>query len=1194
MAVEFTPEQKQAVTLHHCNILVSAAAGSGKTAVLTQRIVDMVSRGENPVDIDRILVVTFTNAAAAEMRERISRAILAKLEEDGGNEHLQKQEALLHNAQITTIDSFCLFVLRNHFQDVALDPAFRVADEGEMELLRQEVLEKLLEERYAAGEEDFYRCVEYYCTGSRDSALEKHILELYRYALSYPFPEEWLERRRQDYRISTMEELENSEWGQYLLIHLQRTVKALGESMEEVERLCREPDGPYMYGETVEAEAEALKKLGGLKKLEEFERALPAFAFGRLPSKKDESVDAGKRELAKAMREEVKEALKKLYGDYFSLPLQTALRQSKDCAGVLDTLISLCLEFKKALDAGKREKKLLDFADIEHLALDILVSRDEEGRILPSKTAEEYREYFEEILIDEYQDSNLVQEYLLQAISGKGGGYNRFMVGDVKQSIYKFRLARPELFLEKYQTYSAGQGELRRIDLHKNFRSRTEVIDTVNLVFSQIMTEEMGGIVYDESAALYPGASYPENQGTESELLLFEKPAEGEEETAKEAEALGIAQRIRRLMGEFLVTDKDSGALRPVRYGDIVVLLRTGSGWDEEFKTVLEKQGIPAHISGREGYFAAKEVRDVLQFLQVLDNPRQDIPLFGVMKSVFGGFTDEEAALIRSGEKREDGSFYAALCAWGAGETGTEESLTEKCRHFLEQIAKYRRFASYMPVRELLQTLVDEYAYMPYVAALPGGEKRLANVEMLFTKAADFEQNSYRGLFHFVRYIEQLEKYNVDFGEANALDENADVVRIMSIHKSKGLEFPVVIAAGLAKRFNMQDTARPLLADMDLGLGTDYVDPLLRVRNRTLRKNVLAAKMKLDNLAEELRILYVAMTRAKEKLILTAAVEDPETLARQEQGRRLSYIRLTQAGCFLDYLLPVFPNVRTVSREEAAKELFREKLSQMDRREALGRSPLLSDKKQLEELLSRFAYRYPHEELKRLYTKTTVSELKKAAMEGGKEEARQELFPARELFPEAEAKPYIPKFAREKETVSGTTRGSAMHRVMELLDLTREYGGEEELMREIEKFVGDGRLTKEFAEAVKPEKLLGFLRTPTAARMKQAAKRGKLHREQPFVYGIEASRLPVEEGQPPFPQEEIVLIQGIVDAYLEEEDGILLLDYKTDVIESPRELTDRYRAQLDYYKEALESLTGKPVKEKLLYSFYLGLEIPVN
>ena len=1177
MAVEFTPEQKQAVMLHDCDILVSAAAGSGKTAVLSERIVEMVCRKEDPVDIDRLLVVTFTNSAAAEMRERISRAVLQRLSEDGDNEHLQRQEALLYNAQITTIDSFCLFVLRNHFQDVDLDPAFRVADEGEMELLRQDVLGRLLEARYDAGGEDFYRCVEYFCTGSGDSALEKHILDLYRCAVSYPFPEEWLEKRRQDYRISTMEQLEGSDWGQYLLTHLKRTVKALRGTMEEVKRLCEEPDGPYMYGETAEAEAEALRKLSGLEKLTEFEAALPALTFGRLPSKKDDSVDANKRENAKRMREEVKEAVKKLNADYFSIPLRTALRQSRDCAGALDTLITLCLEFKAALDVEKREKKLLDFADIEHLALESLVQRDEKGGIVPSRTALEYRDYFEEVLIDEYQDSNLVQEYLLQAVAGGNGRHNRFMVGDVKQSIYKFRLARPELFLEKYKTYSPEEGALRRIDLHKNFRSRGEVIDTVNRVFSRIMTEEAGGIAYDEAAALYQGASYPENPGAESELLLFEKPGQGEEESAREAEALGIAERIRRLKREFLVTDKESGQPRPVRYGDIVVLLRTGSGWDEVFKEVLEKQGIPAHVNSRTGYFAAKEVRDLLRFLQVLDNPRQDIPLFGVMKSVFGGFSDEEIALIRCGEKQEDGSLYASLRASGE----------EKCVRFLEQIAKYRRYAAYMPIRELLQTLVEEYAYMPYVAALPAGERRLANVEMLFTKAADFEKNSYRGLFHFVRYIEQLEKYSVDFGEANTLDENADVVRIMSIHKSKGLEFPVAIVAGLAKRFNMRDASESLLVDMDLGLGTDYVDPVLRVRNKTLRRNVLSAKMRLESLAEELRVLYVAMTRAKEKLILTAAVEEPEELIRRESGKRLDYTDLTGASCFLDYLLPVFPGAEAVTREAAEGELVKEEIRQDIRKEALNRSAVLADPAGLKELLERFAYRYPYWELQYLYTKTTVSELKKAAMESGGEE------PARELFPTQEVKPYIPSFVREKEAVSGTTRGSAMHRVMELLDFTREYEDETAIKQAMEEFLRDGRLTEEYAEAVKTDKILAFLRTPAASRMKKAALRGKLFREQPFVYGIEASRLPAGKAGQPFPAGETVLIQGIVDAYLEEEDGLLLLDYKTDVIENPSELINRYRAQLDYYQEALENLTGKPVKEKLLYSFYLGQEVPL-
>ena len=1221
MAIELTREQKLAINLHNCNILVSAAAGSGKTAVLSKRIVEMVCREENPVDIDRLLVVTFTNAAAAEMRERISQAILQRLNEDGANEHLQRQAALLHNAQITTIDSFCLFVLRNHFQDIGLDPAFRVADEGEMELLRQEVLGNLLEERFAAGDEDFCRCVEYYCPEGRDSALEKHILDLYHHAMSYPFPEEWLIQRKEDYRTTSLEELEASDWGQYLLMHLKRTVSSVSQDMEEIKRLCEEPDGPYMYGETVETETEMIQKLCGIDTLAGFEAALPAVTFGRLSSKKDASVNEEKRELTQKRREEIKKTIKKLAADYFSVPLATALRQYEACNQVVDTLIELCLAFKAGLDEKKREKKLLDFPDIEHFALEILVTRDDDGRIVPRKAAEEYREYFEEVLIDEYQDSNLVQEYLLQAVSGEEiGSYNRFMVGDVKQSIYKFRLARPELFLEKYKTYSVAESEAgsvsdsgsdsvpeekcRRIDLHKNFRSRREVIDTVNQVFEAIMTEELGGIAYDEDAALDPGAIYPENTGCESELLLFEKPDQDSEQSAKEAEALGIAERIRELMKDFCVTDKESEKLRPVRYGDIVVLLRTGSGWDEEFKAVFEKQGIPAHVSGRTGYFAAQEVRDVLQFLQVLDNPRQDIPLFGVMKSVFGGFSDTEAALIRSGEREEDGSFYAALRSYAG--RGQDTALQEKCKHFLEQIAKYRSYTAYMPIRELLQTLVEEYEYMPYVAALPAGEKRLANVEMLFTKAADFEKNSYRGLFHFVRYIEQLEKYNVDFGEANTLDENADVVRIMSIHKSKGLEFPIAIVAGLSKGFNMQDTKAPLLVDMDLGLGTDYVNPVLRVKNKTLRKNVLAAKMKLDILAEELRVLYVAMTRAREKLIMTAAVKKPRELLEKRdilaagaedvrteaegahsRAGKLNYTYLTGASCFLDYLLPVFPQIIVRTQEELEGVKWKESFVQSGRREMLGQSELFINKQELEGLLDRFAYRYPHEGLKYLYTKTTVSELKKAAMEGEEEE------PAKELFPTEEVKPYIPAFMREKETVSGTTRGSAMHRVMELLDFTADYGDEAALVQAVQGFLKDGRLTQEYAQAVRTGKILHFLHSPLADRMRKAALIGKLFKEQPFVYGIEASRLFAGGQGAPFPGEETVLIQGIVDAYFEEEDGLVLLDYKTDVIEKPQELIRRYKVQLDYYQEALESLTGKKVKERILYSFYLGCEIAV-
>lgn len=691
MATKFTPEQTKAIKLHNRNILVSAAAGSGKTAVLSERIVQMVCREENPVDIDRLLIVTFTNAAAAEMRERISRAILERLNEDGANEHLQRQAALLHNAQITTIDSFCLFVLRNNFQDIGLDPAFRVADEGELALLKQEVLGTLLEERFAEGNEDFLHCVEYYCPNGKEKVLEDYLLNLYHYALSYPFPEEWLLERKKDYLFSSEEEIEKTDWGRYLLAHLKRMAEGLYQDMKKVQRLCEQPDGPYMYGELCEKEAEQLFKLTELNSLSEFSQKLNTVTFDRLPSKKDDSVSPEKREAAKSLREEVKNTVKSLCAGYFSMPMETVIRQSAVCSRALCALVDLCLAFKERLDEKKREKKLLDFSDMEHFALQILIEKDENGQIVPTRTAQEYRDYFKEILIDEYQDSNLVQEYLLKAVSGEeDGNYNRFMVGDVKQSIYKFRLARPELFLEKYKTYQAEDEKQCRIDLHKNFRSRREVLETVNTVFSKIMTESLGGIAYDDAAALYEGAVYPENTGCESELILFEKPEKDAELNVKQAEAYGIAAKIKELKRSFQVTDKETGALRPVQYKDMVILLRTGSGWDEEFKAVFAKEGIPAYVEGKTGYFATKEIQDILQFLRVLDNPGQDIPLFGVLKSVFGGFSDEEAARIRShGEDRKK-SLYACM-----KEYDEEEALSVKCRHFIETITRYREYCKY-------------------------------------------------------------------------------------------------------------------------------------------------------------------------------------------------------------------------------------------------------------------------------------------------------------------------------------------------------------------------------------------------------------------------------------------------------------------------------------------------------------------
>lgn len=1271
MGMKFTPEQQKVIELHNSNILVSAAAGSGKTAVLVERIIRMVCEGEHPADIDRLLIVTFTNAAAAEMRERIAAGIAARLEADPGNEHIQKQSALLHNAQITTIDSFSLFLIRNHFNEIGLDPDFRVADEGEIKLLQQDVLAQLLEDAYAGNFvpealEQFHACVEYFCPGGRESVLEQHILNLSRYAGSFPWPEEWLEERKNDYAAGDMEALVRSDYGQYLTERVNRTVEGCLEKLREIKRLCELPDGPYMYGELTDAEIEQLERLTDCKNLGEQAAKIPAVTFARLPSKKDDSVDPAKRELAKAIRNSVKDTLSDLSESYFKTPLELAVEQGKACREPLRMLLDLVLEFDRRLLAAKQERHLIDFSDMEHYALQILLKREkveETGdagtdraetkyRIVPSDVAMEYRQYFQEILIDEYQDSNLVQEYLLSAISGEAEGhYNRFMVGDVKQSIYKFRLARPELFLEKYDTYQET-GDLCRIDLAKNFRSRIQVVDAVNGVFSRIMSREIGGIAYDDKAALYPGATYPaaEDPAYGSELLLIRKPEKGEREESgigeqhaegagvladydnvRQLEALAIAARIKQLKGSLQVMEKSTGELRPVRYSDMVILLRTTSGWDEEFKKTLEQQGIPVYITSKTGYFGALEVQELLQFLRVLDNPRQDIPLFGVMQSVFGGFTQEEIAQIRSGgegHSRKRMTLYEALKEVAqsgrtveegeeisAGESvGEEAELSQKADIFLQRIGHYRDLTPYTSIRDLLQQILDDYDYLNYVTALPAGSKRRANVEMLLTKASAFEKTSYFGLFHFIRYMEQLEKYDVDYGEADTLDENADVVRIMSIHKSKGLEFPVVFVSGLSKRFNMQDANQSLIVDMDLGVAVDYVNPGRRIKNKTLRRAVLSAKMKEDSLAEELRVLYVALTRAREKLILTSVMDKADEkweLAQMTGQERLTYLDFCEAGSYMDFLLPILPKtgiaVKTLRTEDLAAEELREQLRMGDRREQLrlvacGAAPLPGDleenERKLMRLQERFAYQYPHAGLQKLYTKTTVSELKIAAM-AEKDEA------AFHTFEEKEVVPYIPAFRREQEKVSGAVRGSAFHRVMELLDFTyvfvesglfekcpgdyetyRKRLDAERLKKRLEQFLQREtvslRLTEEYAKAVSLPKILNFLEQELAYRMWRAQEQGLLYREQPFVLGIDAKRL-----DPDLPEGEKVLIQGIIDVFFIEDGEIVLLDYKTDVIDSLEALWNRYNVQIQYYEEALTKLMQMPVKERILYSFYL-------
>ncbi len=1222
------------IDLHGKNILVSAAAGSGKTAVLVERIVKMVSEGEHPADIDRLLVVTFTTMAAGELRERIALAIGRRLEAEPENSHLERQMTLIHNAQITTIDSFCLFILRNHFHLIGLDPGFRVADEGELKLLIKDVLAELLEDKYLEGSPEFQECVEYFTTGSGDRQLEDYITQLYSFSMAFPWPEDWLKERKADYMADGAEDspeqgeeknsgkeqeqgeeykegklwsqYDQSDWGLFLRGFLRELSDGCAEELDKAVRICEEPDGPYMYAEMLNQELDMVLGLKKAVSLEEYAVLWEKMTFSKLPSKKDATVSAAKRELVQGIRNRVKKALNETGEQFFRLsPAQAAVQMGR-IQGSAATLLDLALDFKQRLDAAKREKNIIDFSDMEHFALMILLEKTAHGTV-PTAAARELREYFTEILIDEYQDSNMVQELLLESISGEAGGrFNRFMVGDVKQSIYRFRLARPELFMEKYDHYPLETDEdgqtgetCRRIDLSQNFRSRTEVLDSVNHVFAKIMRKSIGGVEYDRRAALNPGAGYPVQSGAATEMMLFDPASEGtedyfEDESPKEMEARMIARRIKELKAGFQVTDKETGKLRPVSFRDIVILLRTNEGWDEVFRKILEEEGIPSHTTSRTGYFETTEIRTVLQVIRVLDNPLQDIPLFGVLKSYFGGFNDEEIAEIKAG-CRDNSSLYQKLLKYRDMMAEVDENTVNKIDKFLAWTEEFRRKAVYIPIQNLLKELIIDSGYYHVITVSPAGGQRIANLEMLMAKAESFSRTSYYGLFHFVRYIEQLEKYDVDYGEVNIMDEQDDIVRLMSIHKSKGLEFPVCFVAGLAKKFNMQDSRSGLIIDADLGIGVDYVDPGLRVQGRSLRKNVVSRKMKMDSLGEELRVLYVAMTRAKEKLILSGTAKVPVKDGAGRPTGRLSFLELTGAGSYLDFLLPVimdegaktYFNVRVWTREqmyyEEIKESTQRQIRQKELLTAAFRDEIHLNKNKMTVVSERLARQYSRKDLDGLYTKTTVSELKKTEQNGYNLDA----FAVR-LFEEPEIVPYIPMFRKGKEEMTGTVRGSAYHKVMELLCF-QDISVQQQLWQveqQMKQAYEEGRLSEEYHEAVRYAKIVDFLETSLAQRMIIADRKGKLYKEQPFVIGLSARRL-----DQVFSPQETILIQGIIDVYFEEDGQLVVIDYKTDAVEEAEELIRCYRKQLEYYGEALEQLTGKKVKEKVIYSFALHKEV---
>lgn len=1063
MAVNWTSKQQEVIDSRNRNLLVSAAAGSGKTAVLVERIIQMISEGDRPLDIDQLLVMTFTNAAAAEMRERIGAAVEQKLKERPEDEHLWLQAALIPQAQITTIDSFCLNIIRSHYNSLDIDPAFRMGDEGELSLLRGDCMGEMLENCYDEADAEFARFVEHFGRGKSDRGIEDVILQAWQFSQSHPWPGEWLASCQKELEEESILEMEESPWMVFLMKDVARQMEELSGQLGEAVQVCLEENGPLAYEPMLISDRSKIEAIGRAAATGSFEalyNSLQNMSFGRLASIRSKDIDGDKKAFVSACRDRVKKAVAKcreLYGQQSPEEVVESMRGTRT---VIRELLRLTGMFDQAYRDAKRERNVLDFNDLEHLTLEVLYEREETGdgeetvSRRPSQVADELSRQYEEILVDEYQDSNYVQEALITGISRERSGHpNVFMVGDVKQSIYRFRLARPELFMDKYETYSRERGPRQMIELQQNFRSRESVLTSVNDVFYQIMTKNLGGITYTPETALYPGAKFEEvsgktvldpeadagksgsreaapvslKAGTPTELLLVDTGADTLRQldedsldyTAKELEARLIAGRIRQLVSEdqgILVWDKSRGGYRRARYGDMVILLRSMSGWSEVFVNVLMNEGIPAFAQTRTGYFNTVEVETILSLLSVVDNPMQDIPLAAVMRSPIVGMDDEEMAWMmavykRNSKKGQDRGVYGAWKLWleegwiTVGLSGipvkTAHSISFKSRRLSVLMERLRGEARHLPIHELLYRVYRESGYYDYVSAMPAGETRRANLDMLVEKAAAYESTSYKGLFHFVRYIEKLKKFDTDFGEASVAGEQDNTVRIMSIHKSKGLEFPVVFLAGLGKRFNKQDAYGQILLDADLGAAADFLDLELRVKAPTLKKQALKRRTELETMGEELRVLYVAMTRAKEKLIMTAADKSLENKLGKwkdiplSQGQ-LPYTILASANSCLDWLLmaqPAIPASHMEMRQIQVKDLIGEEITRQIIRKMKKEDLLNLDGRRVYDaafgtrLREVLEYEYPYESDIGLYAMVSVSELKKQSQIGRTEDA---------------------------------------------------------------------------------------------------------------------------------------------------------------------------------------------------------------
>lgn len=1204
--VKWTKEQLQAIKEKGSNILVAAAAGSGKTAVLVERIIGKIINDK--IDIDKLLVVTFTNAAAAEMRERVLEAIYQKLDETPENEHLQKQITLLNKASICTIDSFCLDVVRNYFYELKnISPNFRIADTTEIELLKQEVLEDMFEEKYENQDEDFADLINTYTSYRDDTPLKDLILKIYTYIQSNPFPNEWLHEKIEMYHIHQLEQdFSHSPYGKILLKEVEEEMVDDISILKEVGKSLKKEEELEKFTGTIYDDISKLEILKG--NLDNWDKTYEIYSnlvFATWPRQKIESEI---KDRAKEIRDDVKKKFSNKLSKIFIYPSKEANQDIQDMHQILVKLENIVLEFGEEFYKRKRNKNIVDFNDIEHFALEVLLE-NKNGQVQPTEVAKKYQEKFTEIAIDEYQDSNMVQEYILTAISKEN---NIFMVGDVKQSIYKFRQAMPDLFLSKYKTYKLKEEkEIKdnlKIQLFKNFRSRKNVLDFTNLIFQDIMSESLGEIDYNETEYLNLGANYEEaGQSLETEINVIdlkeqeeqsENDVDSDENSEEEriediqVEAKFVANKIKKLVEEkFQVFDKKMKGFRDITYKDIVVLLRSTKVNAPIFEEEMINLNIPVFSESSQEYLDSIEIQTIMSLLKIIDNPIQDIPLVTVLRSHIGNFTDDELVEIRLADKYDN--FYQAM---QKSKINVNKQLREKIDHFFANLEMWRRDKEYLALDEFIWKLYTDTKYYTYVGLMPNGDVRQANLKMLFERAKQYETASFKGLYNFINFIEKLHLGSGDLGAAKLIGENDNVVRIMSIHKSKGLEFPVVFLSATGKQFNLMDLNQNILLHQELGIGVKYIDYERQVQYDTLTKEAIRNKILTETLSEEMRILYVALTRAKEKLYITGLKKDynKEIENMQNQVNRypktdnkINYILLKKYKKYLDWILLVYlyekektNNLLTVNvlyKKEILKAMVRIEDDKIDIREILEQAKIENETMQQLDKILEYQYRYSIST--KIPTMTSVTKIKqmKEKKDNNNENSEEET----KTF-------HKPNFLRtdEKETLTNAQKGTLVHLCMQRLDENIEYDLDK-IKACIAQLVQRKIITEVEETNINPYKILEFTKSNIWKQLKQAK---KVYRERPFFIHIPAKEIYNED------IEDKLLVQGIIDLYyINQQDEIILVDYKTDYVEKGKEeeLIEKYKEQLNMYKRALEETLKQKVSKVYIYSVYLGKEIEI-